>query len=95
MAAKVIKRGVVGVVGANSRGYLGSTPRANGPEWRKGIATLFFFFNKQEYLELFKYLTNPLGICSPPVPYISSYYKKESHGNGPKMLAKGFEPRIS
>ena len=55
----------------------------------------FFFFNKQEYLELFKYLTNPLGMYSPPIPYISSYYKKESHENGPKMLARGFEPKIS
>ena len=54
-----------------------------------------FLFNKQQYLDLFEYLTNPLGMCSPPIPYISSYYKKESHGNGPKMLARGFEPKIS
>ena len=32
-AARVMKRGVVGVVGANSRGCLGSTPRASGPRW--------------------------------------------------------------
>ena len=41
-AARVMKRGVVGVVGANSCGCLGSTPRVSGPGWRKGIATLFF-----------------------------------------------------
>ena len=41
-AARVMKRGVVGVVGANSHGCLGSTPQASGAKWRKGIATLFF-----------------------------------------------------
>ena len=43
-AARVMKRGVVGVVVANLRGCLGSTPRASGLEWRKGIAIPFFFY---------------------------------------------------
>ena len=43
-AARVMKRGVVGVVGTNTRGCLGSTPRVSGPGWRKGIATYYFFF---------------------------------------------------
>ena len=94
-----MKMGVVGVVGANARGCLGSTPRACGPRRRKGIATFFlfhfYFFNKQEYLDLFEYLTNPLGMCNPPIPYIPGYYKKESHGSGLKMLARGFKLRIS
>ena len=60
----MMKRGFVGVVGANSHGCLGSTPRASGPKWRKGIATLFF--NKQEYLDLFEYLTNPWVCAVPP-----------------------------
>ena len=94
----MMKWGVIGVMGANARGCLGSTPRANGPRRRKGIATFlfsFFIYNKQEYLDLFKYLTNPLSMCSPPVPCIPGNYRKESHESGPKILARGFEPRIS
>ena len=100
-AARVMKKGVVGVVGANAHGCLGSTPWVSRLGQRKGIATFVFFFfffnfiNKQEYVDLFEYLTNPLGMCSPPIPYILGYYRKESHWSGPKMLARGFEPKIS
>ena len=44
-AVRVMKRGVVGVMGANACSCLGSMPQASGPGRRKGIATLFF--NKQ------------------------------------------------
>ena len=46
-AARVMKRGVVGVVGANSRGCIRSMPWASGPGWRKGIATFFFFLTNK------------------------------------------------
>ena len=92
-----MKRGTVGVVGANTRDHLGSMPRASGLRWRKEIATyfFFFFFNKQEYLNLSEYLTNPSGMCSPPIPLILGYYMEKFHKSVPKMLARGFEPRIS
>ena len=56
---------------------------------------LYIFFNKQEYPDLFEYLTNLSGMCSPPLPHMLGYYKEKSHGSGSKMLTRGFEPRIS
>ena len=55
----------------------------------------FFFVDKQGYPDLFEYQTIPLGMCSLLVSHTTGYYRKESHGSGPKMLARGFEPRIS
>jgi len=55
----------------------------------------FLFFDKQGYLDLFEYQTIPLGMCNLPISHTLDYYRKESHGGGLKMLARGFEPRIS
>ena len=86
-----MKRGVVGVVDAKTCGRLGSMPQASGSGWIKEIATQFFFFfffsNKQEYPDLFEYLTIPSSMCSPPIPHILGYYMEKFHKSGPKMLA--------
>ena len=44
----MMKRGVVGVVDANTCGRLGSMPQASGLGWRKEIVALFFFFFFQQ-----------------------------------------------
>ena len=44
----------------------------------------FFFFDKQECLDFFEYLTISSRICNPPVLHVLGYYKKESHEGGSK-----------
>ena len=58
------------------------------------ITFFFFLVDKQGYPNLFKYLTILSGVCNSPVPHTPGYYREESHGGDPKMLVRGFEPKI-
>ena len=58
-----------------------------GVDKRNRHLVFFFFSNKQEYPDLFEYLTIPSSMCSPPIPHILGYYMEKFHKSGPKMLA--------
>ena len=51
-----------------------------------------FFIDKQWYPNLFKYLTILSSVCNHPVSHALGYYREESYGGGPKMLARDFGP---